>query len=184
MKRLAIIAALCAGPAFADPLDLNDYAALFADNADKVQVVSPARSILQLEDITILHDTNEARQYTGLDESGEGAVGCFVSILATIESALQACEVALPADQTAIQATYLDEALSFYAANTSPPSTRETVQDRFDALVASQVQGARPFCENLSIINNLADQIFTADSRAEIDGMMSLPRLPVSNPCL
>ena len=184
MKRLAIIAALCAGPALADPLDLIDYAGLFADNPDKVQVVSPARQILQLENITILHDSNEERQYTGLDESGEGAVGCFVSILATIESALQACEASLPEDQAAIQATYLDEALSFYAQNAVPVASRETVQERFDSLVASQIVAARPYCSNLSVVTDLADQIFTIESRAEIDGMMSLPRLPVSNPCL
>jgi hypothetical protein len=184
MKRLAIIAAFCAGPAFADPLDLIDYEGLFADNADKVQVVSTARQILQLENITILRDSNEARQYTGLDESGEGAVGCFVSILATIESALQACEASLPEDQAAVQATYLDQALSFYAENAVPAASRETVQDRFDALVASQIIGARPYCSNLSVVTNLADRIFAPDSRAEIDGMMSLPRLPVSNPCL
>ncbi len=184
MKRLAIIAALCAGPAFADPLDLNDYAALFADNADNVQVVSPARSILQLEDITILHDTNEARQYTGLDESGEAAVGCFVSILATIESAMQACEVSLPAAQAELQATYLDEVLSFYAANAVPVVDQATAQTRFDAFVASQIEGARPYCSNLDVVTNLADRLFNPDSRAEVSGMMSKPRLPVSNPCL
>ncbi len=184
MKRLAIIAALCAGPALADPLDLIDYAGLFADNPDKVQVVSAARQVLQLDNITILHDSNEEQQYTGLDESGEGAVGCFVTILATIESALQACEVSLPDEQAAIQATYLNEALSFYAENAVPAASRETVQERFDALVASQIEGARPYCSNLNVVTNLADQIFTADSRAEIEGMMSLPRLPVSNPCL
>lgn len=184
MKRFWMIAALWAGPLAADPLDLIDYAGIFAQNADKVVEVSPARSILQLENVTILHDTNEATEYAGLDESGEGAVGCFVSILATIESALQACEVTLPDGQAAIQAIYLDEALSFYAANTVPVASRETVQDRFDALVASQIEGARPYCANLSVVTNLAAQIFNPDSRAEIAGMMSLPRLPVSNPCL
>ncbi|MFT6075886.1 MAG: hypothetical protein ACJAZ1_002818 [Yoonia sp.] len=184
MKKLAIIAALCASPVLADPLDLIDYAELFADNQDMVQVVSPARQILQLDNITVLHDTNEVQQYTGLDESGEGAVGCFVTILATIESALQACEATLSDDQAAVQASYLDEALSFYAANAVPPVSRATVQERFDALVASQIEGALPYCANLSVVTNLAEQIFSADSRAEIDGMMSVPRLPVSNPCL
>ena len=90
----------------------------------------------------------------------------------------------MPDDQSAIQATYLDEALSFYAANAVPSASRATVQERFDALVASQIEGALPYCTNLGVVTNLADQIFSADSRAEIDGMMSVPRLPVSNPCL
>jgi hypothetical protein len=184
MKKLVIIAALCASPVLADPLDLIDYAGLFADNQDKVQVVSSPRQILQLDNITVLHDANEAQQYTGLDESGEGAVGCFVTILATIESALKACETSLPDDQAVVQVTYLDEALSLYAANAVPPASRATAQERFDALVALQIERARPYCANLSVVKNLADQIFSADSRAEIDGMTSVPRLPASNPCL
>ncbi len=184
MKKLILIATVCAGPVFAYPLGLLDYDAIFADNADSIAEINDARSILQIGDVTLLRDTNEVQQYTGLDESGEGAVGCFVTILATIESALQACEVSLPDEQAAIQATYLNEALSFYAENAVPAASRETVQERFDALVASQIEGARPYCSNLNVVTNLADQIFTADSRAEIEGMMSLPRLPVSNPCL
>ena len=184
MKRLIALALVCAGPALADPLDLVDYPTIFAENADAVEVVSSARSVLQIGPMTLLRDTNEPREYTGLDESGEGAVGCFVSILATIESALQACEVSLPADQADIQATYLQEALTFYGANAVPVADFATVKDRFDALVASQISGARPYCNNLDIVTNLADRIFTPDSRTEITGMMSLPRLPVSNPCL
>jgi hypothetical protein len=60
-------------------------------------------------------------------------VGCFVSILATIEKSasvagLRSCLALV--DQTDIQATYLDDD-TFYATNTSPPSTLKTVQDRF-----------------------------------------------------
>jgi hypothetical protein len=184
MKNYVLIAMLAAAPAAADPLDLIDYPALFAENAADVNEVSSARAILQVGDITLLRDANEPREFTGLDESGEGAVGCFVSILATIESAVQACEVSLPADQAAIQKTYLDEALTFYAANAIPAVDKATAQARFDALVASQIEGALPFCGNLNIMTELADRLFTTDSRAEVTGMMSTPRLPVANPCL
>ncbi len=111
-------------------------------------------------------------------------MGCFVSILATIESALQACEAALPDAQAAIQSTYLREAMDFYVANAVPAPDMATVQARFDALVASQIEGARPFCANLDVVTNLADRLFTPDSRAEVSAMMSIPRLPVANPCL
>lgn len=184
MKRLAAIFALCAGSVAADPLDLIDYEALFAANPDAVEKVSGVRSILRVGPVTVLHDTTEARTYTGVDESGEGAVGCFVSILATIDSALQACEVALPPDQATIQQTYLQEALAFYAANAGADVTLGDVEERYDALVASQIAGALPFCQNLEVVTSLADRLFTPDSRAEIDGMMSVARLPVANPCL
>lgn len=184
MKKYALLAMFCAGPVLADPLDLIDYPAIFADNADAVEDVSADRSALQMGDIILLRDPNERREYTGIDESGEAAVGCFVSILATIESAIQACEVSLPAEQAAIQQTYLNEVLAFYAANVVPAVNQATVQERFDALVASQIEGARPFCGNLDVMTNLADRLFTTDSRAEVAGMMSIPRLPVANPCL
>lgn len=184
MKHMIVAAAFCAAPALADPLDLIDYEAIFAQNANEVEVVSNTRSILQVGDVTLLHDTAEPQPYTGLDESGQAAVGCFVTILATIESAMQACEVDLPEDQAAIQASYTVEALSFYAANAVPAVDIETVRARFDNFVATQIEGARPYCANLDVVTNLADRLFTEDSRAEVSGMISVPRLPVSNPCL
>jgi hypothetical protein len=184
MKRLTMVLALCAAPALADPLGLNDYAALFADKAADVEVVSAERSVLRIGDVTILKGGEAGSEFTGLDESGEAAIGCFVSIVATIESALQACEVSLPAAQEAIKSDYLSDALAFYATNASPAVSLQIAQSRYDALVASQIETSRPFCANLNIATDLADRLFTQDSREEIAGMTSIPRLPVSNPCL
>ena len=184
MKKLVSLAIVCAGPAMADPLDLIDYSSIFAQNAEAVEEISSGRSALQMGDIILLRDPSEPREYTGIDESGEAAVGCFVSILATIESAVQACEASLPAEQAAIQKTYLDEVVAFYAENVIPSVDQATVRTRFDALVASQIEGALPYCGNLDVITDLSDRLFAPDSRAEVTGMMSIPRLPVSNPCL
>jgi len=184
MKKLICAAMICAGPAVADPLDLIDYAAIFAQNEDAVEVLSEARSALTVGPVILLRDPTEPREYTGIDESGQAAVGCFVSILATIQSSLQACEATLPDAQAEIQAAYTQEVLAFYAENVSPPTDIATVQERFDALVASQIAGARPFCASLDPITDLADRLFVPESRAEVAGMMSVPRLPVANPCL
>lgn len=184
MKRLAMIATLCAGPLAADPLDLIDYAGLFEGNSAVVEDVSETRSVLRMGDVTLLRDENLPRGYTGIDESGVGAVGCYVTILATIESAMQACETALPADQAALQKDYLMQALTFYADNTAPPAPFALVEERYNALVSSQVAGARPFCSNLDLVTNLADRIFSTDGASEVAGMLSTPRLPVANPCL
>ena len=184
MKRMIAMAALCAGPVTADPLDLIDYEALFAQNAAQVEDVSQSRSILRLGDVTLIRDPDMPRTYTGLDEGGQGAMGCFVTILATIESAMTACEAELPAEQVAVQETYLEQALTFYAENTVPPAPLAVVQERYDALVASQISGARPFCSNLDLVTTLADRVFSPEGAAEVAGMMSVPRLPVENPCL
>ena len=185
MRRLilALAVAVAAAPLAADPLDLIDYEGLFAANPDAVEDISELRQILRVGEVTLLYDRVEDKPYAGIDESGEGAVGCFVGILATIESAVQACEVTLPDEQLAIQSDYQTRALDFYADNL-PGVDRTTVQDRFDALVSGQVEGTRPFCANIDLVTDLADRIFTPDSAEEIDGMLSIPRLPVGNPCL
>ncbi|SFR97913.1 hypothetical protein [Yoonia litorea] len=183
MRRFLLVAAFAAAPAFADPLDLIDYEGIFAREAGAVEDVSESRQILRVGDVTILYDRLEANPYTGLDESGEGAVGCFVSILATIESAVLACEVTLPDEQLAIQTDYRTRVLDFYAANVDG-ADRQTVTDRFEALVASQIATTRPFCANIDLVTDLADRIFAPQSAEEINGMLSVPRLPVSNPCL
>ncbi|EBA12094.1 hypothetical protein [Roseobacter sp. CCS2] len=184
MKRLAVIAALCAGPVAADPLDLIDYDALFADKAADVMDVSETRSLLRIGDVTLIRDESLPRGYTGLDEGGQGAMGCFVSILATIESAMQACEAELPAAQVETQTAYRSAALAFYAENVIPPVDPELAQERYNALVSSQIEGARPFCSNLDLVTTLADRVFSPEGAEEISGMMATPRLPVANPCL
>ncbi len=184
MKRLAMIAALCAGPLAADPLDLIDYEALFDQSASDVEDVSEMRSLLRIGDVTLIRDESLPRGYTGLDEGGQGAMGCFVSILATIESAMQACEAELPQEQAETQRTYLTQALTFYAQNVVPQASFDVVEERYNALVSSQIEGARPFCSNLDLITTLADRVFSAEGEAEVNGMMSTPRLPVANPCL
>ncbi|MEO0903594.1 MAG: hypothetical protein AAFX89_02350 [Pseudomonadota bacterium] len=184
MKRLAMIAACYAVPLAADPLDLIDYEALFAEKAADVMEVSETRSILCIGDITLIRDESLPRGYTGIDEGGQGAMGCFVSILATIESAMQACEAELPADQVETQMAYRTQALTFYGQNTVPEASFELVEERYNALVASQIEGARPFCSNLDLVTTLADRVFSDEGAAEISGMMSTPRLPVANPCL
>ncbi len=184
MKRFAMIATVCAGPLTADPLDLIDYEALFAQNAADVEQATETRSLLRIGDVTLIRDPELPRSYAGLDESSQGAMGCFVSILATIESAMQACEAELPAAQVAIQADYQARALTFYAQNTFPPAPLALVEERYDALVASQIEGARPFCSNLDLVTTLADRIFSPQGADEVNGMLSVPRLPVAHPCL
>lgn len=184
MKRFAMIATVCAGPLMADPLELIDYEAVFEVHAAEVEDVSDARSLLRIGDITLIRDAGLPDGYAGLDESSLGAMGCFVSILATIESAMEACEAALPASQIPTQSDYRTRALTFYAENTVPMTTFEVVVARYNALVASQIEGARPFCSNLDLVTTLADRIFSPEGAEEVESMLSLPRLPVAHPCL
>ncbi|MEO1638009.1 MAG: hypothetical protein AAFU41_02020 [Pseudomonadota bacterium] len=184
MIRAATLTICLAVPAVADPLDLIDYPGIFAQNADAVEEVSETRKILRLGDITLIHDPTEMRPYTGIDESGRGAAGCLVSVLASIDSALLACEVALPAEQLPFQQDFTERALQFYAENSSPAADMTTVTARYADYVQSQVEGALPLCSNIDLITNLADRLFTPAGEAQVTNILSLPRLPVENPCL
>ena len=181
---VAAFAILTATPVLADPLDLVDYAAIFAENAESVEQVTETRRILQLDEVTLIHDPTEMREYTGIDESGKGAVGCLVTILASIESAVAACETTLPDDQV----SYLDQframALSYYAENAEPMAEMTRVQDRYATYVSSQIEGARPLCSNIDLITGLADRLLSDGGAAQVEDMLSIPRLPVENPCL
>ncbi|MEL6682693.1 MAG: hypothetical protein AAFQ09_08605 [Pseudomonadota bacterium] len=184
MKTVAMVSILAATPAITDPLNLIDYEQLFADNAARVEIVSEDREILQIGDIMILRGSEEGFEYTGLDQSGHGAVGCFVSVLASVQSALQTCEIALPPEQQIISDAYRRDALAFYAANAFPSATIEEVESRFAALVESEIELSRPFCSDPAVITDFSDRLFVEDSKDEISSMMSIPRLPVANPCL
>lgn len=184
MIRLTMILALCVGPAFADPLNLIDYEALFEANAEDVEVVGDDRSILRRGDVAIIQDRVDGVQYTGLDESGEGAVGCFVAVMASLEGALQACDIALTPEQVVTQDAYRDMALRFYGNNVTPTVDLETIEGLYAALVASEIAGAAPFCDAPDQFTTFADRLFAPEARPEIEGMMSVPRLPVANPCM
>ncbi|MDX8350066.1 hypothetical protein SLH49_18910 [Cognatiyoonia sp. IB215446] len=183
-KYVAAFVMLLAARAGADPLGLIDYEQLFAENADAVEAADADRDLLQVGDIVILRGNEDDVTFMGLDQSGHGAVGCFVSVLASLESALLACEVTLPAEQQAISDDYRARALAFYAENAFPPADPAEVMRRYDALVASEIDLARPFCSDPSVVTDFSDRLFVADTNDEIDGMMSIPRLPVANPCL
>ncbi|MEM8537756.1 MAG: hypothetical protein AAGF56_07830 [Pseudomonadota bacterium] len=184
MIRALTLSIMLACPAFADPLDLVDYPAIFAANPDNVETVSEDRRILRLDSVTLIHDPTEPRPYIGIDESGQGAVGCLVSVLATIESATAACEVALPDAQV----TFLDEframALRYYAENAQPATDIGTARSRYQTYVASQIESARPLCSNVDLMTDLADRLLSDNGAAQVGAILATPRLPVENPCL
>jgi hypothetical protein len=182
--RLTMILAFCAAPAVADPLALMDYDALFAANATEVEVKDDGLFTLQQGDVTLIRRSGDTVEYSGVDQSGEGAMGCFVSVLASLDGALRACDIALAPAQIATQDVYRDDALAFYGANVYPPAASETVLERYEALVVQEAEIAMPFCDDPEQFVTFADRLFAPQSGAEIERMMSTPRWPVANPCL
>ena len=184
MNRIWMLLALVAAPVTADPLGLIDYEALFEENADAVEIVSPERAMLTLGDVVLLRGNEEEVPYTSVDQSGEAAVGCFLGTLASLESAVLACELTLPPEQLEIRDAFLSQAITFYSENAFPEVDVETVRESYDALVGAEIELSRPFCADPEVITDFAERLFSDAAKPQIERMMSVPRLPAANPCL
>lgn len=187
MRHLTLLALSCASaslasPALADPLDLIDYPATFAAGTPDAENSNDERSVVYVDDIAIIKNTTETVTFFGVDQSGQGAVGCFVSTLATLDAAQTACGITLSDQQIAIQDDYRQRALTFYSENAAAPM--DTVTARYADLVVVEQAAVKPFCEAPDEFADFAARLFSEDTMPEIDRMLSVPRLPVSNPCL
>ncbi|MEJ6396873.1 hypothetical protein [Yoonia sp. 208BN28-4] len=172
---------LCAGLAQADVLGLNDYDALFAANADAIEELANGAEAIALEGGIFV--SRQDGDVVTLDQSEGGAVGCFVSILAQVDSYVATCDVTLEADKAARLERFRTSALTFYGQNTSPQATPEAVRTSYDALRDASPYNSGDFCD---AEGNIAAFIpsFLGDSTDEVvDQMIAVPRLPASNPC-
>lgn len=181
MRIWVLVASILAQPCMADPLGANDYPALFAAHQDSVSTLDNGQRKLTIPpDISIIETTrNGQTAYTGMDRSKGGALGCMVLLIADITAVLRKC----PSMGVPIRNDQLSSLMTFYAANSAPPSDPQTLRERFEALVTSYSQDI-PNCD----LPSETQQFVSAFSVDAIDVMLNAatekPRLPVSNPCL
>lgn len=183
MTRLFILIGCLAAPvASADVLGLNDYDALFAENADQVTNLDAGTVAIDLGDGILI--SREGDRLITLDQTAGGAVGCFVRILSQIDAFQQACDAPFTADQMALHAGFLAQVLDFYAANTAPASEIATATQRYRALVDGSLPNAATYCDGDSGITAFMQSVLAPQTQAVVDTMTATPRLPVDNPCL
>lgn len=181
MRIWLFAASVLALPCMADPLGANDYPALFAAHQDSVSTLDNGQRKLAISPSISIFETTRNGQttYTGMDRSKGGALGCTIMLIANATSVLRKC----PTMGTPIRDDQLSSLLTFYAANSLPPSNPETLRERFEGLVTSYSQDI-PSCDIPDDIQRFVSA-FSADKLdVTLNAATEKPRLPVSNPCL
>lgn len=183
----AAVILLAAQTATADPLGLNDYDRIFVKNMQNIELAENGDLMLKLPgNVALLRqDTGVSRNITAVDFSKSGSVGCAATLYASIEAIAKTCEHTFDASQVAMLDTYRGELLDYYAKNTYPSASRQSVQVAYDAYVARLKPKSPEFCAGFGGDREAFFNYMTSDQmRADFDALLSEPRLPVSNPCL
>lgn len=184
---MSVALVLAAQTATADPLGLNNYTRLFEKNAPNLEVADNGDLMLKMPgQVALLRQAaGPSGNYTGVDFSKSGSVGCAATLYASIEAIATTCEGAFTAEQVDMLDTYRSELLDYYADNTYPVASREGVQVAYDAYVQRLKPKAPEFCAAFGGDRQVFFNYMTsAEMRPDFDALLSTPRLPVSNPCL
>ena len=188
MRLLTSIAVcLTAQSVCADPLGLNNYDRLFQKNARAIEIAENGDLVLKLPNNVALmrQQVGPTGRVTAVDFSKSGSVGCAATLYASIEAIATTCEGVFSADQVAMLNTYRGELLDYYAANTFPVASRDSVQMAYDAYVQRLKPNEPAFCATFGGERETFFGYMTSEQmRADFDALLSQPRLPVANPCL
>lgn len=172
----------------------NDYAALFATHADRVQQAAPGERRLELPGPVVVVEITKpdgTRRYDADDLSGLGAAGCAFGLLTELVLKFGHCKGGLSDEELVLLEGHLLTVAHFVAENAYPamspakvrPRLLETLRvhrarlERIGALQCDSDDSGRQ--DAAEIARNLA----RPGGAAAIDRVISLPRLPVSNPC-
>jgi hypothetical protein len=182
MIRTLLAALWLAAPAAADP----SWAQFFDVPAAEVERTADGqREAVRLPgEIQIIRTREgEGWTYAGLDRSDHGAVGCVAAILVELVRPVEDCKGVFTDGERARLHSHLDRVAGFYAGNAVPATTKSAFLDRLAARTTSQGDALQ--CDALSDdFKPFARSFVGPDSEALIDDLLSVPRLPVLNPCL
>ncbi|WP_299352526.1 hypothetical protein [uncultured Shimia sp.] len=171
---------LFGGAAQADPLGLNDYAALFETHADQLVTDAGGARVLELSDGVTIYETIDGatRLYAGVDFAPGGPVGCLADFYAEVLAFARSCPDLVPAPNP----RNLETLMAFYAQNASPVAERAEVEARFEALVETY-QSEPAECVPHSAMIDYADVLVGEGADALFEKALAKPRLPVTQPC-
>jgi hypothetical protein len=134
----------------------------------------------------------------GNDNSGHGAVLCGISQILTVRNLLSVCAPRQSAEEIAELDSQLDRIADFAVANSLPPqptTSKAAIQSQIEqakAKVAADAASATP--DNIATYCNIGDGAMMlsryrgswGDGKLKryVDDLLSVPRPPVSNPCM
>lgn len=132
---------------------------------------------------------------TAIDDSGYGAVGCAWIIYVSIKAELVTCKNNNDADVVAELDRAIGKINDFIVKNSVPPITKTQLEEQILRQVKEieknkaqiiEDTGAKQECPNRNVaqfVDNFRQRP-RDEFRQSIDKMLSVPRPPVSNPCL
>ncbi len=170
-----------------------DYAAIFAREAARVTEAGSengaAVETLQMEngiELRRLTAEDGTVTYEGIDRSGLGAVGCLYRIYFELDAAGRFCPWAPPPEAAQTFEQRLNRIATFVAENGEPRLPPEEVPAMLDA--AREAYGrevARLGCpEPGEGMQGFAAALASEAMDPVLDMALSVPRLPVTLPCL
>lgn len=169
-----------------------DYAQVFAANPDAITRTGDNTRRLDLPgDVHVVETTlsDGTRSYFGYDDSMAGAAGCTFEVLVDVVVTQLACPQLLEPGEIAALATNLETSAFFVAANTVPQVAPQDVAARLRTHVdarAAQLAEHGITCpaaddpELMPMIRFVASPAFAR----MLTALHTVPRLPVSNPCM
>ena len=172
----------------------NDYPALFRAHEARVQQAEPGVRRLELPGPVIIEEVTRATggmRYVASDQSGLGAAGCGFALLADLVALTGMCDDMLTPGEHAVLEQHLWRVGRFVADNAYPPlaesALRAAVVARLQARLEAYRQEGEGICPRhdgaeLGLVE-MARNLTRDGASTAIDRLVSLPRLPVMDPC-
>jgi len=173
--------ALLAAPAMAD----QSWASFFdAPGAEVERTEDATRETVRLPgDVVVLRQKDQGGwTYSGIDRSPHGAVACMSRILFEIKAVSAQCEGTLSQDNITRLGTHVSRIATFYGENAVPRTSAADFMSDLDTFIAER--GPLQCADITDDFKAFAAQLTGEASTAIIDDLLSVPRLPVANPCL
>lgn len=187
LAGLAIaIGTTVAAPAGAEPW--IDYDLLLDRHRDEVVTGTDAggRAVRTLQLGTVTVTCVQGAGCQGVDR--DGAVGCLFSVVAELRAATAMCRLGVPdADRKALDRLY-NRVGSYVAANAVPPMAWGNLEGYAGSLSTPDRKGivrmSGADCEAAAAMAGaILPALRSSEAAAELDRILSAPRLPVMNPC-
>nr|WP_272490648.1 hypothetical protein [Mesobacterium pallidum] len=163
-----------------------DYALLFEIHADAILQATPGTRRLELPGPMVVEEITRGgvTRYRATDQSGHGAVLCQLDALLWAEFMAHSCPgLFQPAEAERLTGMTFQAAV-FAGANTVPPLAPNAAIERLQASARGLASRARPACPDPDTPQAARLVAITgAGAQQRLAASLSLPRLPVSDPC-
>jgi hypothetical protein len=159
--------------------ELVDYDALFRDYAEQVVRSADGTETLKLPPGTVI--TRKKDSLVAMDETGEGAVQCVLSILGQLRAIARQCPQFGQEHRPGLEQNF-SQVLQFAAENAYPPQDENTLVAAHDKLFSRRFHTVD--CAEMAQDPDILGMMAVLAKPDVAKDTTKTPRLPVMNPCL